>query len=267
MDGCSADGRFASVIPLGFCTICLRTDRLGESVAFYRRLGFEPTGEDAPGLRVSLANGSDALTFMTFLERNVINFRGAHIHDLMIRLQALGIRVTGHNEHPEEQPLMLDASGRPRPDNECGHFTVHDPDGHELFFNTHPHERQPFEAALAGVGGRSSRIEGPVLGRFVYCLDVRDLAASVEFYATLGLGTAQDDHGAWIAVLGPRAIPFVVQLREAAGAGSVLRFYGGATNGDALRERGFTRHGALWRLDDPDGHRLEVLPASLLPDF
>lgn len=254
------------MIPLGFCSICLRTDRLGERVAFYRRLGFEPSGEDAPGLRVSLANGSDVLTFMTFLKRNVINFRGAHIHDLMTRLQALGIRVTGHNEHPE-QPLMLDAAGKPRPDNECGHFTVHDPDGHELFFNTHPHERQPFESALAGVAGGSVRVEGPFLGRFVYCLDVRDLARSEEFYTTLGLRTVRNDHGTWIAPVGHRAIQFVLQLREAADPDTVLRFYGGATNSEALRERGFTRHGVGWRVDDPDGHRVEVLPASRLPNI
>ena len=255
------------MIPLGFCSICLRTDRLGESVAFYRRLGFEPTGEDAPGFRMSLANGSDVLTFMTFLKGNVINFRGAHIHDLMTRLRALGVRVTGYNEHPDEQPLMLDAAGKPRPDNECGHFTVHDPDGHELFFNTHPHERQPFETAFAGKSRDPARVEGPVLGRFIYCLDVHDLAASAAFYGTLGLQTLRNDHGTWIAPRGHGAVHFVLQLREAAGAGSVLRFYGGATNGDALRERGFRKHGAAWCADDPDGHRLEVLPASLLPDF
>ncbi|MYD98519.1 MAG: hypothetical protein F4X98_14210 [Gammaproteobacteria bacterium] len=254
------------MIPLGFCSICLRTDRLGERVAFYRRLGFEPSGEDAPGLRVSLANGSDVLTFMTFLKQNVINFRGGHIHELMTRLRALGIRVTGHNEHPEEQPLMLDASGQPRPDNECGHFTVRDPDGHELFFNTHPHERQPFESALAGVAVGSDRVEGPFLGRFVYCLEVRNLARSVEFYTTLGMRTVCNDHGTWIAPVGHRAIQFALQLREAADAGSVLRFYGATTNNAALRECGFTRHGAAWRADDPEGHRLEVLPVSLLPD-
>ena len=254
------------MIPLGFCSICLRTDRLEEIVAFYRRLGFEPTGEDAPGLRMSLANGPDVLTFMTFLKRNVINFRGAHIHYLMTRLQALGVHVTGYNEHPDEQPLMLDESGEPLQDNECGHFTVHDPDGHELFFNTHPHERRPFETALAGVAEETARAEDPFLGRFVYCLEVNDLDTSLGFYETLGLRMIKDAQSAWIAPPARYgAVHFVLQLREAAGAGSVLRFYTGATTGDALRERGFMQHGAEWRGVDPDGRRLEVLPDSALP--
>ena len=105
------------------------------------------------------------------------------------------------------------------------------------------------------------------LGFCSICLRTVRLRESVEFYATLGLQAVQNDHGAWIALLGPGAIPFVLQLREAESAGSVLRFYGGAANGDALRERGFTPHGAAWRVDDPDGHPLEVLPASLMPVF
>ena len=46
---------------LGFYNLCLQTGRLEETVAFYRGLGFGPTGEDAPGLRASLAKGPDVL--------------------------------------------------------------------------------------------------------------------------------------------------------------------------------------------------------------
>ncbi len=73
---------------------------------------------------------------MTFLETDVINFRGAHIHALMTELDAAGLPVEGYNERACQQPLMVDEEGVPLPENECGHFTVHDPDGHELFFNT-----------------------------------------------------------------------------------------------------------------------------------
>ena len=65
--------------PLGFYNLCLKTADLEGSVAFYERLGFARTGEDAPGLRVSVGNGTDVLTFMTFLDTDVINFRGAHV--------------------------------------------------------------------------------------------------------------------------------------------------------------------------------------------
>ena len=171
---------------LGFCTLCLKTGNLKESVTFYGKLGFEPTGEDAPGLRVLLANGPDVLTFMTFLETDVLNFRGAHIHALMTELDAAGLRVEGYNERADQQPLTVDEEGVPLPENECGHFTVHDPDGHELFFNTHPWERAPFEAALHG-GPARERQDSVPLARVIYCPAVADLPASQSFYETLGL--------------------------------------------------------------------------------
>lgn len=250
--------------PLGFYNICLKTDRLEDTVAFYRRLGFSPVGEDAPGLRVSLANGADTLTFMTFLDANVINFRGAHIHRLMHEILAAGMVVTGYNKMPDQQPLMLDAKGVPLPDNECGHFTVRDPDGHELFFNTHPHERQPFEAALVGSVGERDQGDG-LPACLVYCLDVTDLDASMAFYETLGLLARPDSDGALItAPAKHRAIDFMLQLRESGRAGSRLRFYGGIGNGDRLRTLGFTRDASGWSGRDPDRRRLEFLPASML---
>ena len=251
--------------PLGFYNICLKTDHLKETVAFYRRLGFAPVGEDAPGLRVSLANGEDALTFMTFLDANLINFRGAHIHRLMNEILAAGMVVTGYNEMPDQQPLMLDEEGQPLPHNECGHFTVHDPDGHELFFNTHPPERVPFEAAL--VGGAGDRDEGVrSLGRLVYCLDVTDLDASSAFYETLGLCALRASDGAWITPPARhRAIHFVLQLQESRSAGSFLRFYGDNANGDLLSAEGFDRRAHGWAGTDPDERRLEFLDGSMLP--
>ena len=251
--------------PLGFYNICLKTDHLEDTVAFYRRLGFAPVGEDAPGLRVSLANGDDALTFMTFLDANVVNFRGAHIHRLMGEILSAGVVVTGHNEMPNQQPLMLDEKGEPLPDNECGHFTVHDPDGHELFFNTHPHERAPFEAALAGEAGERDKGAHSV-GRLVYCLDVTDLDVSLAFYQTLGLAGLRGSGGAWVTPPARhRAIHFVLQLRESGSPGSLLRFYGDVANGDLLSAAGFDRETNGWAGVDPDGRRLEFLGSSMLP--
>lgn len=253
--------------PLGFYNICLKTDDLGETVAFYRELGFEPTGEDAPGLRVSLANGEDVLTFMSFLDVDLINFRGAHIHRLMREIQVAGVDVTGHNELPAEQPLMLDETGEPLPENECGHFTVHDPDGHELFFNTHPPERAPFETAMATGRKNVDRTSRRLLGRLIYGLDVTDLNASRAFYETLGLGVVRGADGAWVTPPARhRAAHFVLQLRESDTAGSLVRFYGGTASSDTMLARGFARHGSGWRGKDPDGRRLEILPDEMLPD-
>ena len=253
--------------PLGFYNICLKTDELGETVAFYRELGFEPTGEDAPGLRVSLANGEDVLTFMSFLDADLINFRGAHIHRLMREIQVAGVDVTGYNELLAEQPLMLDETGEPLPENECGHFTVHDPDGHELFFNTHPPERTPFETAMAAGRKNDDRTSHRLLGRLIYGLDVTDLNASLGFYETLGLRVVRDPNGAW--VMPParhHAAHFVLRLRESETAGSLVRFYGGTASGDTVQARGFARLGTGWQGKDPDGRRLEILPDAMLPD-
>ena len=46
---------------------------------------------------------------------------------------------------------MLDAEGNALPDNECGSFSIEDPEQHELFFNTHREEREPYEVALSKV--------------------------------------------------------------------------------------------------------------------
>ena len=253
--------------PLGFYSICLKTTDLDETVGYYRRLGFVPTGEDAPGLRISLANGEDALTFMSFLDANLVNFRGAHIHRLMSELQAAGIGIADYNVRPDQQPLMLDGRGEPLPDNECGHFTVYDPDGHELFFNTHPPERQPFEATMAGSAGNQGNAEGRhLLGRLVYCLEVTALDASVAFYESLGLVASREGRVTWITPpLRHRAVHFVLQLRAAATPGCALRFFGDVTDDVAWRARGFVAEGPGWVGVDPDGRRLELLPDSMLP--
>ena len=256
--------------PLGFYNVCLKADHLDNTVAFYRGLGFEPTGEDAPGLRVSLASGADVLTFMTFIKAGLINFRGAHIHSLMEQLQARGVDVTGYNEHPD-QPLLEDEAGKPLADNECGHFTVHDPDGHELFFNTHPWERAPFEAELRRaqpVAGPGSAVNGeqPLLGRFVYCLHVIDLQASRLFYETLGLVATPIPGG--VRVTTPalhRGIHFVLHLRRSSAVGASLQFFCDIGNGAAWRDRGFVQEPGGWIGVDPDGRTLELYPAADLP--
>ena len=258
------------MLPLGLYSVCLNANRLDRTVAFYRRLGFQPTGEDVPGLRVSLANGTDALTFMSFLKASLINFRGAHIHTLMEALQAAGVSVEGYNDHPD-QPMMVDENGRTLPNNECGHFTVHDPDGHELFFNTHPHERAPFEAALKrGVltGGIRSETadEQSVLGRFVYCVEVTDVGVSGSFYETLGLVVTPMRGGAWVAPPARhRGAHFVLQLRRRNRAGLALRFHYEREASAAPKALGFVKDGGGWAGLDPDGRRLELVPSTDLP--
>lgn len=241
---------------LGFYNLCLQTGRLEETVAFYRGLGFGPTGEDAPGLRVSLAKGPDVLTFMTFLEGDVINFRGAHIHALMTDLRSAGVGVTGYNIRADQQPLAVDETGVPLPENAGGHFTVYDPDGHELFFNTHPWERAPFEAAM--------RAEPPAPSGVVYCLQVADLAASQAFYETLGLRVVPDAGGAWVTPHARHeAMHFALRLRAGASAGPTLVLQWEAENDPVPESAGFVVcDDGRWIGKDPDGRVLELVPTT-----
>ena len=189
---------------------------------------------------------------MTFLEGDVINFRGAHIHALMTELRAAGVRVTGYNIRADQQPLAVDEAGVPLPENECGHFTVYDPDGHELFFNTHPWERAPFEAAMRA-GPRAP-------GGIVYCLHVADLAASQAFYETLGLRVVPDAGGAWVTPR-PRdsGVHFVLRLRTGApGCPTlVLRWDPEDRPGPEAPELVAGDDGR-WIGKDPDGRVLEL---------
>ena len=194
-------------VDLGRICLCLNAPDVEETAAFYERLGFRSTGVDAPKLRRSLIHGNTILTFMSFLEGPLINYRGASIHAVVTELAARGFEIIGHNTGPELQ-LMLDENGEPLLDNECGAFSVIDPDGNDIFFNTHPPERAPYEdgswvpdPGMAADVARP-RSEGIALGGFVWCLEVKDLATSVRFYEELGLsvlGRAADS-----ATLGSR---------------------------------------------------------------
>lgn len=255
------------MIALGFYSVCLKASDLARTVRFYRDLGFEPTGEDAPGLRVSLKNGADTLTFMSFLQVNIINFRGAHIYRLMSLLDEAGLEPVGFNEHPDEQPLMLDDEGNPLPENECGHFTVVDPDGHELFFNTHPPEREPFELATR-TPSRKERDpigDGLLLGRCVYRLSTTNLELSRSFYTTLGLEVIPNQDSAWVVPPASHGdVGFVFQLRQSTESSVGLSFFQDEIEESSLIANGFKQRDEGWFNVDPDGRVLEVLPASEL---
>lgn len=254
--------------PLGFYSVCLRATSLEETVGFYKKLGFEPTGEDAPGLRVSLKYGNDALTFMSFLNDNLINFRGAHIHNLKLSLSNQGIKIKTFEELDGEERLMLDDQGKPLPENECGHFSVYDPDGHDLFFNTHPEERAPFEKAVLSPPSliHDTIPEHGVLGKLVYCLVVTDLGSSLTFYERLGLHVRREGDRAWI--FPPRThgnTQFIFQLEQGKKKDVVVRFFQNSMDSEILERLGFKYHsdeGLPWVMYDPDGRAVEVISTS-----
>ena len=254
--------------PLGFYSVCLRATSLEKTVNFYKKLGFEPTGEDAPGLRVSLKYGNDSLTFMSFLNDNLINFRGAHIHNLKHSISKQGIKVKTFEELRGEERLMLDDRGNPLPENECGHFSVYDPDGHDLFFNTHPEERVPFEeAVLSSPSTRKDTISNNgLLGKLVYCLIVTDLRSSLTFYELLGLHVRREGQKAWIFSPDSHGnTQFIFQLEQGEKKDVVVRFYQNSMDSESLEGLGFKEHssdGLSRRSYDPDGRVVEVVSTT-----
>ena len=254
--------------PLGFYSVCLRATSLEKTVSFYKKLGFEPTGEDAPGLRVSLKYGNDSLTFMSFLNDNLINFRGAHIHNLKHSISNQGIKVKTFEELRGEERLMLDDQGNPLPENECGHFSVYDPDGHDLFFNTHPEERAPFdEAVLSSPSSARDAISNDILlGKLVYCLVVMDLQVSLTFYERLGLRVRLEGNRAWIYSPDTHGdTQFLFQLEQGHKKDVKVRFFQNSMDSESLEGLGFKNHsdkGLAWVMYDPDGRAVEVISTS-----
>ncbi len=176
-------------LALGRLCLCLDVDDLDATCSFYSHLGFSPVGEDAPGLRVSMANGTHVLTFMSFLNGPVLNLRGGHIHELLAELSQCGFVIEEYNTEPGTL-LMRDESGDPLPENECGHFSVSDPDGREILFNTLPVERKPFLNALRGKASQGDFLHGEL--KFGLCqvhirFDTVALDNHISFYQKMGL--------------------------------------------------------------------------------
>lgn len=252
------------MIPLGFFSVCLRAPQLEETVDFYKKLGFNSVGEDAPGLRISLEHGSQSLTFMSFLQDNLINFRGAHIHRLKECMKHAGIPLTLFEEFKSEERLMLDEEGNPLPNNECGSFSIEDPDGHELFFNTHREEREPYEAALTRAA--PMLVEEPYASRnrpdVLYSLVVSDLGACIRFYESIGLLVVQEGEFAW--VYPPSNVGdtrFLIQLRLGESKNAVIGLANSESSPETLEALGLEQvrpSGLTWHGQDPDGRKLEV---------
>lgn len=252
------------MIPLGFFSVCLRASDLQKTVDFYKAISFKPVGEDAPGLRVSLEYQSHSLTFMSFLQDNLINFRGAHIHRLKECMKEVDIPVTLFEEFKSEERLMLDENGEPLPNNECGSFSISDPDGHELFFNTHREEREPFEVAL---GTEPALLVEPLFEErnrpnLTYTLVVTDLVASQRFYESIGLHVTVRDDTAW--VYPPSNVGnthFLFQLRLGESKSVEINLMSSAAVPEALQRLGLERvfgSEECWSGHDPDGRKLEI---------
>lgn len=182
-----------SEVDLGYVALCLNATDVEKTAAFYKTLGFlSGDPNDVSGVREIVQFGSTVFTFMNFLESPCLNYRGASMHAVATELEKRNFKILGQNEGGQVE-LMLDKDGNPLPDNECGHFTLLDPDGHKLFFNTHPPERAPYMEqawegnyeALAEEIDRAKNHE-IALGQFICGLGTKDMAGSNLFYGNLG---------------------------------------------------------------------------------
>ena len=239
---------------LGFFSLCLQSSNLAKTVAFYRNLEFEPTGEDAPRMRYSLKMGPCVLTFMSFLRGDLLHFRGAHIHRLMTQIEKLGIEIHGYNAVPHEQRLIEDKDGIPLPENECGHFTIYDPDGYEIFFNTQPEERQPFDEALdSPYVSHADEAKETRFGEFMFVLYVEDMERSMDFYASLGLTVTPIFERCLVRAPSDNNAFFQFLLTQSGEFENALTFSKPVYDELWLRRNGFELNRGFWHLEDPDG--------------
>lgn len=112
---------------LGRVDMCLDVKSIKRSHAFYRKLGFTLIGGKMEQKWLILKRGEFRLgLFQGFIDRNVINFRGGHVGNIVEGLLERGLkpyRVRG-----------LQPDGR-------GSALLDDPDGNQIFFDSSSHER------------------------------------------------------------------------------------------------------------------------------
>ncbi len=120
-------------LELGACSISLSVDDLAASIAFYRSLGFEPTGGDGESWSI-LVNGEAVIgLFHGMFEGNVITFNPG----LTNRMERLGsftdVREIQRRLEAEEIALVE----RVEADSGPGHITLVDPDGNSILIDQH----------------------------------------------------------------------------------------------------------------------------------
>lgn len=202
-----------AALELGWFTLCLKAGKYKETLDFYRKLGFKNVGGQPEHGWATLTNGATEVAVMSFLQSNLINFRGGPIATLAAELERRGFPLFHQAQtdptSPEDRirgPRTYDAAKWPAefhtgkdgsvlsPEN-AGDFMIEDPDGHLILFDTVPVERARYQAGdrFANEQVTGAYDEGQLrLGRFVLQLHVKDLAAGRAFYERLGLHVTKE---------------------------------------------------------------------------
>jgi catechol 2,3-dioxygenase-like lactoylglutathione lyase family enzyme len=109
---------------IGWHDLCLKTKNLAASRCFYEALGFDVLREDDHW--VSLTNGNLKLSLMTFLDGNLLTFRGADVSAVQRALSDKELAPEGHVETYDERTMGQDGT----------HWRTTDPDGNPVYFDT-----------------------------------------------------------------------------------------------------------------------------------
>lgn len=110
---------------------CLKSKNLDASRRFYEALGLAVVDE-LPGKRIVLERASFRIMLMTFLDEDLLNFRGADAFAIHDHLDREGISAPGEPERYRKEKFDADADGV------C--WLTRDPDGHAILFDTNKDE-------------------------------------------------------------------------------------------------------------------------------
>jgi len=106
---------------LGHLDICLSVSDIHRSMDFYQGLGFRLVeGKPETGYAI-MAKDETRIGLYKHDAPNMLNFRGSNLHDLAAYLRSNGLKDV---PEPEVEP-----------DGSTG-FTITDPDGNLIYFNT-----------------------------------------------------------------------------------------------------------------------------------
>lgn len=158
--------------PLGLFVPCLAVADLEASLDFYAQLDLHRCGGDpAAGWAMLRNRAIEIHLFQGHVPRDLLNFRGGDLDALRAAVLERGIEIASTEGEKS--------------------FTVLDPDGREVFFDSSPEETaayaagQPLTATVPG--GDVHAGDGLDLGNLTWCLACADLLQTKAFYETLGL--------------------------------------------------------------------------------
>lgn len=106
---------------LGHLDICFSVKDIDQSFTFYKGLGFEQVDGNPKQGWVVLAKDATRIGLYSHNEPNMLNFRGSNLNDVVAYLRSNGM--------PDVPDPEIESDG-------SAGFTLTDPDGNLIYFNT-----------------------------------------------------------------------------------------------------------------------------------